>query len=106
MVSQSIFGFLLLLSFSSFSQLSSTTKLVCSKDTVYIGLTNKIKLEESIVNLESVKADFARVSVEDNYLIVMPANHPGELYVTFTYKDSIVRRKFISAYLPKPSLRK
>lgn len=71
------------------------------KDTVYIGIVNKVKLEDNVTSPISAQSGNASVLISGNELVIRPTA-PGELIVSINYKDTVVRRKFFSLYLPKP----
>jgi hypothetical protein len=98
-----IFAIVLTSSISSFGQISKKLSAPTNlKDTVYIGIDNQVKLEANRSNPISAKSVGAEISINGNQLIVRPSIQ-GELYITITYKDTTITRKFISTYLPDPS---
>ena len=72
-------------------------------DTLYIGVSNKVRLDKKPGKILEAKADYTRVQIKEDELILMPGNNPGEITFTLTYKDTIIKRKFHLTYLPKPS---
>lgn len=72
------------------------------KDTVYIGILNAVKLEGSFVNPLSAESVNGPVQINRNELILRPVRQ-GKLDVLIKYKDTIIKRTFVSTYLPKPT---
>ena len=102
-IKHSIFAIGLISSIATFGQVVRKTDAPSNlKDTVYIGITNKVKLDGKTVNPISVQSSDARVLITGNELTIQPVK-PGDLTVKIIYDDTTISRKFISTYLPKPT---
>jgi len=70
------------------------------KDTVYIGITNKLFLKTP-ENVLSLKSDNAVVRMINDSLIVQPSI-PGKINIAIQYKDSVQTKSLVAVYLPDP----
>lgn len=94
--------FLLAVGSSSYSQTVIRGKLPSNlKDTIYIGITNEVKLQKNGSDIISAESENAKVSIKGDIIILHPRS-TGTIVVTLHYKDTTIHRKFISTYLPDP----
>jgi len=92
---------LVLGSISAFSQQRiKVSSLKPGKDTVYVGINNKLLLPTPEKVL-SVKSDKAAVKIINDTLIVSP-RIPGKINIDILYKDSIHSKRLVAVYLPDP----
>lgn len=72
------------------------------KDTVYIGVSNALKLEKPFAEPTYAKSSNGSVRVEGNKIIIHPV-HVGKTEIILHCKDTVLTRSFITTYLPKPA---
>lgn len=71
------------------------------KDTVFIGVSNILKLQEPFINPVHVESSDGSIRFNSTEVFITPRS-PGKIDVIIKYKDTIVKRSFVSTYLPKP----
>lgn len=89
-------------SISAFSQQKiKLSDLRPGKDTVYIGIINKLALSSS-ASLTGVTSGNATVDLINDSLVVKPTG-PGKIEITLQYKDSVKTKSLMAVYLPYPA---
>jgi hypothetical protein len=74
---------------------------VVTNDTVFLGVTNVVKLHSDSFKIIKASLVGRQVEVKDNKLIIRPAVI-GKIVVDITYEDRTEQKTFYSKILPDP----
>ena len=95
-----ILGFLSAIGFSQ--QIIKALPLpAVTNDTIFLGATNIVKLNNNFPEIIKASSTNAHVEVNENMLVIQPIA-VGKIIVDITYKDSTGKKYFYCKILPDP----